>query len=142
MVWPQQLKEAILEIIPFKSIGGLSFGDSRQVAREKLASAFRTFAKSARADETDSFDQLGLHLYYDNDGHLEFVEAFEPAEVNFRGVRFLGRERAIITEETKAIGVRPTEDDYGVTFRTVGIALTAPSAVVEGVAAHRKGYYD
>jgi hypothetical protein len=132
-----------VEIIPFKSVGKLSFGDSRQVARQKLSSTFKTFRKAAgQPDETDSFDQLGLHLYYDNDGNLEFVEAFEPAEVTFRGIRFLGRERATVKKEMKEIGFSPAEDDYGMMFSEAGIAVTAPSAVVEGVAAHRKGYYD
>src|SRR5262245_58298124 len=69
-----------MEIIPFQSIGTLSFGDSRKVARAKLASTFSTFQKGDGPTETDAFDDLGLHLYYDEEGRLEFVEAFDPAE--------------------------------------------------------------
>lgn len=131
-----------MEVIPFKSIGKLSFGNSRYAARQALSSAFTVFEKVSGADETDSFDQLGLHLYYDNDGLLEFVEAFEPADVTFRGISFLGRDVGAITEEMEAIGFNQTESDVGVMFPDAGIAVTAPSGVVEGVAAHRKGYYD
>jgi hypothetical protein len=120
----------------------LSFGDSRQTAREKLASSFSTFQKVSGANETDSFDDLGLHLDYDNEGHLEFVEAFEPAVVLFRGISFLGRNVRPVTEDMKELGFAPTESDVGVKFQEAGIALTAPSEVVEGIAAHRKGYYD
>jgi|SRR5579884_1397530 len=130
-----------MEIIPFRSIGTLSFGDSRHLAREKLASKFSTFEKTVGENETDSFDDLGLHLYYDNDGHLEFVEAFDPAEVMFRGIRFLGRELDSVISDMESLGYRPTGSDVGVNFESGGIALTAPSGIVEGVAAYRKGYY-
>ena len=131
-----------MEINPFQSIGVLSFGDSRQVARNKLTSAFSTFVKDVGATETDSFDNLGLHLYYDEAGLLEFVEAFDPADVTFRGISFLGRDVTSVIDDMAAIGFRSTDADVGVDFAVAGIALTAPSGSVEGVAAHRKGYYD
>jgi hypothetical protein len=131
-----------VEIIPFASIGLLAFGDSREVARGKLGSTFSTFRKVSGANETDSFDDLGLHLYYDDAGHLEFVEAFGAAEVTFRGICFLGRNLESVIADMKSLGFSPTEADVGVDFVEAGIALTAQSGGVEGVAAHRKGYYD
>lgn len=131
-----------MEITPFISLGVLSFGDSRQVTRMKLGSTFSTFKKVPGASDTDSFDDLGLHLYYDDPGHLEFVEAFEPAEVRFRGITFLGRDLESVVNDMMHLGLSPTPTDIGVAFGEVGIALTAPAGVVEGVAAHRRGYYD
>jgi hypothetical protein len=131
-----------MDIIPFQSIGILSFGDSRQAARDKLACCFSTFVKDVGANETDSFDERGLHLYFDDEGRLEFVEAFNPAEVTFRGIHFLGRELQSVVEDMIAIGFSPSESDIGVDFADAGIALTAPYGVVEGIASHRKGYYD
>jgi len=118
------------------------FGDERQAARQKLNSEFSTFEKDDGEAETDAFEALGLHLYYDDAGRLEFVEAFDPAEVTFRGVSFLGRNVGAVIAEMRAIGFEPTDGDVGVDFPDAGIALTAPDGVVEGVAAHRKGYYD
>ncbi len=131
-----------MEIIPFKSIGKLSFGDSRDVARAKLASTFSSFEKVTGAMATDAFDDLGLHLYYDEQGRLEFVEAFEPAAVDFRGISFLTRDLSGVVKAMKALGFAATETDVGIAFERAGIALTAPSGVVEGIAAHRRGYYD
>jgi hypothetical protein len=131
-----------MEIIPFRSVGPFTFEDTRAVAREKLASTFSTFEKSVGENETDSFDDLGLHLYYSATGHLEFVEAFAPAELLFRGVRFLGRELNSVISDMEGLGFNPAESDVGVKFETAGIALTAPSGVVEGIASHRKGYYN
>ena len=131
-----------MEIVPFTTIGVLAFGDSRAVAREKLGSDFSTFEKVVGAGETDSFDDLGMHLYYSDTGQLEFVEAFDPAEVVFRGVGFLGSDLNSVIPSMGLLAFTPTEDDIGVKFESAGIALTAPAGVVEGVAAYRKGYYD
>jgi hypothetical protein len=135
------VKEEDVEIVPFESIGKLSFGDSRDIARQKLGFPFTTFEKVIGADATDAFEELGLHLYYDNDDHLEFVEAFEPACVVFRGISFLGRDLGRVLEDMQAIGFKPTEFDVGVNFQAAGIALTAPSGVVEGIAVYLAGYY-
>jgi hypothetical protein len=131
-----------VELIPFRSIGPLSFGDGRQVSREKIGSTFSTFQKVNGAHETDSFDDLGLHLYYDTEDRLEFVEAFGPADVTFRGIAFLGRPLEDVAEDMKSMGFDATESDIGLKFEEAGIALTAPSGIVEGIAAHRLRYYD
>ena len=43
-----------MEIVPFTSIGVLSFGDDRKTAREKLRSVYSTFAKDT-AENGDRF---------------------------------------------------------------------------------------
>ena len=136
------MRDKSTAIVPFTTIGVLAFGDSRAVAREKLGSDFSTFEKVVGAGETDSFDDLGMHLYYSDTGQLEFVEAFDPAEVVFRGVGFLGSDLNSVIPSMGLLGFTPTEDDIGVKFESADIALTAPAGVVEGVAAYRKGYYD
>jgi hypothetical protein len=131
-----------MEIVPFKSVGRLAFGDARSTVREKLITMFTTFAKIEGATETDSFDDLGLHLYYDDAGILEFIETFIPANITFREISFLGRDVHEVIKDMAAIGYDSTDADVGVDFPDAGIALTAPSGIVEGIAAHRKGYYD
>jgi len=131
-----------MEIVPFLSVGSLSFGDSRQVVRNKLASVYSVFVKDLGAGETDSYDDLGLHLYYDAEGNLEFVEGFEPANITFNGVGFIGADLTSIVAQFRQQGFASFQSDVGVKFPGLGIALTAPDGVVEGVAAHRKGYYD
>lgn len=131
-----------MEIVPFKSIGPLSFGASRADCHGKLRASFTVFRKVASADQTDAFDELGLHLYYDSDGNLEFVEGFAPAAVSFQGVSFLGRDLAEIVEDIGRLGHSSNDPGDGVAFTDLGIALTDEDGVVTGVAAHRKGYYD
>ena len=131
-----------MEITPFSSVGVLAFGDVRKDARDKLNAKFSTFEKVAGENETDAFDDIGLHLYYDDDGQLEFVEGFEPVDITFRGIRFLNRDVTSVVQDMNAIGFNQTRSNDAVKFPDVGIALYAPSGIVEGVAAHRKGYYD
>jgi hypothetical protein len=130
-----------MEISPFTSIGQLAFGDFRKDVRGKLNEKFSTFLKGTGENETDSFDEIGLHLYYDDEGKLEFVEAFPPAKISFQGVCFLGRDIEAVIPDMKALGFSSAEADVGVDFPDAGIALTSPSGLVEGVAVHRKGYY-
>lgn len=131
-----------MEIVPFSSIGALTFGDTREDARAKLGADYSMFAKDGGANETDAFDDSGLHLYYDDAGKLEFVEAFEPAEIVFREIHFLGRDIASVVRDMNAAGFAENYSDVGVKFPEAGIAIFAPSEIIEGVAAHRKGYYE
>jgi len=131
-----------MEIIPFQSIGPLAFGDKREDIRIKLGGNFSPFRKVAGECMTDTYDSLGLHLYYDENGHLEFVEAFEPALVTISGVNFLGKSLPAALREMELLGFTHEDADVGVDFPAVGIAITVTSEVIEGVAAYRKGYYD
>lgn len=131
-----------MDIIPFTSVGELNFGDNREVARNKLAAGFTTFEKGVGENPTDAFDDLGLHLYYDDDGLLEFVESFLPARVSFRSIEFLGRNIEDVLNDMRMAGFLAEDADVGVDFTDVGILLTVQDGLVDGTAIHRKGYYD
>jgi predicted component of type VI protein secretion system len=83
-----------MEIRPFEAVGSLLFGDVRSAVREKLGMEYSSFSKTTGDEPTDAYDSLGLHLYYDEDGRLEFVEAFIPAVITMDGITFLGRQVA------------------------------------------------
>lgn len=130
-----------MEIKPFYSVGVLVFGDDRKNARSNLNSKYFTFTKYRGETETDSFDEIGLHLYYDSCDRLELVEAFHPADISFQGVRFIGQNLDAVKLEMEKLGFTWVGADVGVDFPEAGIALTAPTGVVQGVSAHRKDYY-
>jgi hypothetical protein len=131
-----------MEIVPFTSVGGLCFGTTRHRSRERLGGGSQSFRKVVGATETDAYDALGLHLYFDDEERLEFVEAFEPASPSFRGILLLGRDRGEVAEELTAMGYDLTQDAYGLRCDGAGFALTAPDGIVEGVGVFREGYYD
>lgn len=131
-----------MEIVPFISVGGCYFGTPRHRIRERLGDGYRSFRKGIGGNETDSYDALGLHLYFDDKDRLEFVEAFEPALPSFRGIFLLGRDRDDVAAELSAMGYKSTQDFYGLQCGDAGFALTCPGRIIEGVGVCRKGYYD
>lgn len=131
-----------MEIIPFRFVGPLAFGDARKDARAKLNARPSTFTKVRGQNETEAFDEIGLHLDFDEEGRLDFVEAFSPADISFRGIRILDRDVSAVAQDMNRLGLQDVRTDVGAKFPEAGIAVYAPSGVVEGVAAHRMGYYD
>jgi hypothetical protein len=129
-------------IEPYKRVGPLTIGQERKTVRDVLGDDYETFAKAEGENLTDAYDGLGVHLYYADDDTLEFVEFFEPAEVDFQGKRLLGRPFAQIQNELAADGYTPRASDVGYEYDELGIAFTLGGDEVEGVAAYRRGYYD
>ena len=61
-------------VLPFGGLGELRFGTSRAAVRTSLVGSPTTFSKVVDAPTmTDSYDALGLHLYYDDGDELEFI---------------------------------------------------------------------
>lgn len=131
-----------MEIVPFESIGNLRFGEGRQVVRGRLGNGYTTFRKDVGESETDAYNDNGLHLYFDSEDRLEFVEAFGNASPSFQGIKFLGRAIDEVADKLSAIGHAAVLDDVGLQCDSAGIGVTAPRGTVEGVAVFRKGYYD
>jgi hypothetical protein len=131
----------MMEIVPFNSVDVLCFGATRTSIRERLGGGYQSFRKVVGANETDVYDALGLHLYFDDDERLEFVEAFDPASPSFRGALLLGRDRDEVAADLTAMGYDLIQDAYGLRCDGAGLSLTAPDGIVEGVGVFRKGYY-
>jgi hypothetical protein len=129
-----------MEIIPFSAVGLLVFGDCRDTARDKLSAPYRVIEKGGVL--VDDFDGLGLHLHYDDNNRLEFVEAWGPAELTFCGTRFLGRDVSSVCEDMQSLGLEIVDDGNGIEFPGAGIALYSPGGIVAAIAGHRRGYYD
>jgi hypothetical protein len=129
------------EIIPFKGLGVLRFGMSRQEISILLNQTPHRFKKSFLAlNETDSYDTFGFHLYYDSNDLLEFIEAFNPCDVTFQGNSFLNLELSQAITMMENLGFTPTLDAEG--CKDVGFGLYAPIETVEGVSIYQRGYYD
>jgi hypothetical protein len=131
-----------MEIRPYLNVGVIRFGDVRQDVRVALQCPFETFRKDVGENETDAFDDLGLHVYYDGQGRVEFVEGFEPASLTINGLMLLGQRIDKIDKELRAMGHSSRAIDVGLQYDTAGIVLTAPNGVVEGVGIFARGYYD
>jgi hypothetical protein len=129
-------------IISFQSVGPISFGQSRSSVRSRLGEEFKSFRKAGGENETDAYDGLGIHLYYDDEDCLEFAELFAPAVVEFQDIRLIGRSIEELTSDMRMLGYEGVPDQAGYSYDEVGLGLTVNRGRVEGVAVFKNGYYD
>jgi len=130
----------VWEIHPFKGLGELRFGQERKQVRASLGSDFSVFQKDEGENDSDSYDKLGLHLYYDDQDCLECIEAFEPMSPTIFGVSIVGGRMKEVVEKMKKLGHRPNKIDPGYEFDDLGLSFFGTP--IEGVTIFRKGYYD
>ncbi len=131
------------EIMQYTGIGPLRFGFSRSSVRAELGDDFSEFRKSVDSiNSTDEYSRLGMHLYYDSNNKLEFIECFSPCPIHYRGVSLLGKEFEVVLKELEDLGLSARHDDYVCYFDDVGFALYVSGEVVDGASVYRKGYYD
>jgi hypothetical protein len=60
------------QIDPFVSLGLLRFGMVRGEPERALGETPRLFRKGASANLSEAFDGVGVHVYYDSLGQVEF----------------------------------------------------------------------
>ena len=130
------------QIDSFESVGPIAFGETRDTIRSVLGSGFRSFRKTQDENETDAYDSLGVHIYYDDSNCVEFVELFTPAEPSFESVSLVGQKAEDVVGKLRELGYEGDQDDVGYNYDGVGIGLTINGNVVEGVGVFREGYYD
>jgi hypothetical protein len=128
-------------IAPFVGIGWLRFGQERSETQSLLGEEPETFYKASRA-LVDEYRGRGLHLYFDQQNRLEFIEAFAPCNPTYEGVPLLGRELESVRRDLEAIGIRCEVDEIGLECAEIGVGLTVGDALVNGVAIYRRGYYE
>ena len=131
---------------PLIGIGPLVFGISRTEVRKTLGESSRQFRKAPTdAQPTDEYAALGIHLYYDVDDRLQFMEGWnEPKVTGWRpvwnGVRFfdLGLEGTL--HALRRSGCEVTADGLGdYDCWELGLSLYAPSEL-EGVGCYSASY--
>src|SRR4051812_25631562 len=92
-------------IEPYVGIGPLRFGLTRSQVRSLLGNDVDQFRKGPYAtNETDAYDQHGLHLYYDQREQLEAIEALGHCKISYRGVMFLNRTPEDVLRELTDAG--------------------------------------
>lgn len=130
------------EILPFKSIGILHFGQSRSEVRELLGKGFESFHRGQESTLTDYYIELGLLLYYDQDNQLEFVEVVRPCNVIFNEISLLGNDIQAVLNNLLAQGYEPMRDETGFKYERLGFWLYTPYDIIEAVSVFPKGYYE
>jgi hypothetical protein len=129
------------EIVPFEAVGPIRFGMPRSEIHRALGETPRPFKKGLSENLTEAFKEIGVHVYYDGSGRVEFVEAFSPSRLRFRGVDLWRENAAEVLAELRNLGLRVRDDGAGgLWFDDCGFSLYSPNGRTEGVSAFRRGY--
>jgi hypothetical protein len=128
-------------VSPLVGAGPLTFGITRSQARALLGDNFTVFRKgSTSTSETDAFDDLGVHLYYDDNQRLECIEIWGECSVFLSGISLLNVPVKDVLANLDAAQL-PYHYDDGYFIDNCGCALYAPSDIVKAVTVCRRGYY-
>ncbi len=129
-----------LNILPFEGLGDLRFGMLRTDVHSLLGEDFDRVSEGQPAD-MEVYDSIGLHLDYDKDDKLVFIEAVPPCNPIYTDIQLLrGTYQAVLTKLAK-LGHTAVCDDQAYNFGELGFSLYVPSQL-EGVSIYRQGYYD
>lgn len=134
-------------IVPYVGVGPINFGMSRTDVRNQLGVPVETFMKTKDSTApTDSFDELGIHVFYDAQDACEAVE-FWRSGPTFRGTNMLKERFAKIAAWLAAIDPGIQSNSSGLTSPAFGFGLYAESpdetsSVIDSVIVFRRGYYD
>jgi hypothetical protein len=132
-----------MDIEPYVGLGEAHFGKTREGIRDLLGEEFESFQKSSDSPIlTDSYDSLGLHLYFDDSDRLEYIECFDPAAPTVNKISLLGRPISEASADLKSLGSTVRPYDEGLDFPELGISLYAPDDVVESVGIFPRGRLD
>jgi hypothetical protein len=143
-------KKGIYEIEPYAGVGPIRFGMSIAQVRQVLAAPVESFCKSETTElPTDSFDTLGIHVYYKLPGICTAIE-FGNSQVNptFQGRYLLNALYYEVKDWFRETDPDIDLDNSGLTSFKFGIGLYAPTVsknqnqLIEGVIVFEKGYYD
>lgn len=135
-----------MELIPYKSLEGVELSTYKDAIRLSLKVRHEEF-RSILGNVHDSFDSLGLQVYYDDQCKCKAVQAAAPAQPSFQGVRFVGQKYSDLSDWLLEQDPELESDDSGVTSFKLGIALYIPdlregeSAEIESILLFEEGYY-
>ena len=126
---------------PFQSLGKLRFGMRKGEPERVLGEPPKKFQKGFSKTLTEAYKGAGLHVYYDADGTVEFIEAFPPSQPTYRGVDLMKPEADEVIADLAKLGLTVRKDGQGgLWFDDQGFSLFAPDGRTEGVSVFRRGY--
>ncbi|WP_160143887.1 hypothetical protein [Chryseolinea soli] len=137
------------EIIPYKAFGKILLGMSKEEVRSLIRSPVTEFYRNEFSiTPTDSFEELGLFVSYDEQLKCEAFEIRTPSEPIFQGVNLLAGTYESLRNWISEMDKEIVEDNTGLTSFKFGFGLYAPDKNedplqnCEGVIVFREGYYD
>lgn len=133
----------------YKGFNEVKFGQTREQIRSLIDDHVNIFFRTKESKSaTDSFDNLGIFVNYDDSDCCEAFEFARPAEPFFLEINLFELSYTDLLNWFKKIDHNIIEFDVGFTSYKFGIGIYAPEKEdnpnlhCEGVIIFRKGYYD
>jgi hypothetical protein len=132
-----------MDIVPFEQVGNLVFGTKREIIRSMLGPDFNTSRKGpAEMNTFDIYPELDLHLYYNEQDELDYVEMGFHITPILEGINLREGSIGDMIKKLQKFDPNPQVDNAGAIFYKLGIALYGGMGddEIELVAAFSKNY--
>jgi hypothetical protein len=129
----------IFTLLGFGDAGSIRTGMTRDESRTALGGGFDEFYKAADAAvPTDAYDDLGAHVYFDEQYQVIGVEFLKWSDLNWRGQRLAGEDALVVQQFLSGQGVALSFNKSGFNVDDLGLRMYAPDirgedAIVESV---------
>jgi hypothetical protein len=127
------------ELVGFGDVGSMHTGVHRDQSRAVLGDGFEEFYKAPESTvPTDAYDDLGVHVYFDEQYTVIGMEFLKWSDLRWRGQRLVGAPvlevQQFLKEQVQALDFNSSGFEAG----ELGLRLYAPDmgeddAVVEAV---------
>lgn len=115
------------ELLSFGDLGSLHVGMVRDQSRALLGGGFEGFLKSAGSTvPTDAYDDLGMHVYFDDGYRVIGVEFLKWSDLSWRGQRLSGADVLEVQQHMVAQGEVLNFNNSGFDVNGLGLRVYAP----------------
>jgi hypothetical protein len=127
-------KNKSLDFVPFKKIGDIRFGSTRESIRKKLGEPKEFKKTKSSKNKTDDFGYC--HVFYNTDDKCEAVEVFNDVKVIFDDRNIMGIAVGRFVKHCDAIKIK--DSDY--ISRKNGIVAHAEDNIIKSILVVDKSY--
>ncbi len=138
-----------LNIEPYICVGPIKFDLLREKIHAIIKSPFIQFEKTTLSRSlTDSYDELGLHVFYDESDRCEAVEIFTISDLLYRNAPIFDKSHNENLKYLDKIDSSTEKDDVSIISYSLGLSIFSetgiynPDSKINSVLVFRKGYYD
>lgn len=141
---------AVWAIDPLLGVGPIRFGMPIDTVRALVGAHATPFSKSDEGKQTDAFDELGLHAFYDRDGCCEAVEFFDWGQIEpaLNAMSLLSEPYVELEQRIRELDAGTKLQLAGLVSLRCGLGIYVDAPTISGdirarsVIVVKSGYYD
>jgi hypothetical protein len=135
------------EIITYEGVGPIKFGMTRNQVRAILGKPTASFMKGGEAP-TDAYDRHYVHVFYDLNDTVEYVEVFDASTIQWKGKVLRGLSCMQWYDLLTGDGSHVSFEGDTLTSHVFGLSVWVPlgdneeEREVRSIGAFRRGYWE